>query len=107
VHLTLAWEGADYSIFFKNRHGRFRESDASGDTARGSPSNHALVQLIGTNHGPSGCRCRELAGPAQETADQLLHLLTFNARDAPGNECRERDRHKTKLDSNHAHKVRL
>jgi hypothetical protein len=57
-----------------------------------------LAQLIGTNHGPGGFAYRELSGPAQETADQLLHLLTINARAALGNARGGRDRHETQLE---------
>ena len=69
VHLNLAYrwfcrlglggKGADHVTFSKNRSGRFRESDASGDAPRGSLRNHALAQLIGTNGGSSGFASRE------------------------------------------------
>jgi Transposase domain (DUF772) len=76
VHLNLAYrwfcrlglEGkvADHATFFEEPPWSLRESDASGDTPRGSLRNPALAQLIGTNHGPSGFAYRELSGPAQE-----------------------------------------
>jgi hypothetical protein len=66
-------QGAGSLHLFEERHGRVRESDASGDTPRGSLRNHALAQLIGTNHGPTGFPYHELA----ETADHsMLRLKT-------------------------------
>jgi hypothetical protein len=54
-------QGAGSLHLFEERNGRVRESDASGDTPRGSLRNHALARLIGTNHGPTGFPYRELA----------------------------------------------
>jgi Transposase domain (DUF772) len=103
--LGLEGKVPDRSAFSKNRQGRFRDSDAFGDTPCGSLRNLALTHLNGTNGGSSGFASHEkpkIVARNGETvcrSDVLTRpppLAKNGARPAPRNR-----------NLNHAHKIWL